>query len=62
MRAFFLLLIMNNKELVITWISALIGSGLQDLNLVMSSIAYTFTITFTGIQIYKHLKKNKNGK
>jgi hypothetical protein len=50
---------MHNKQLVIAWISALIGAGFTDVNLVLSAIAYTFTIVFTGIQIYKHIKNNK---
>jgi len=56
---FFLPLIMHNKELVVSWVITLIGMGFADVNLILSSIAYSFTITFTGIQIYKHIKNDK---
>jgi CO dehydrogenase/acetyl-CoA synthase epsilon subunit len=52
---------MTNKELTISWVGALIGSGLADVNVFLGTITYITTIIFTGIKIYQHLKKEDNG-
>jgi len=57
---FFISLNMHNKELVISWVATLAGMGFTEINVILSSVAYGFTITFTGIQIYKHIKKSKD--
>jgi len=52
---------MNNKELAITWIGTLLGSGLADINVLLSTFTYITTLTFTGIRIYQHIKNKDNG-
>lgn len=52
---------MNNKELTITWVGALLGAGLTDINVLLSTLTYLSTLTFTGIKIYQHIKNKDNG-
>jgi len=58
---FFTIVLMNSKELTITWVGALLGTGLTDINVLLSTLTYLSTLTFTGIKIYQHIKNKDNG-